>query len=131
VPWLWNWGPALLQMAAIFVLSSQSRLPSLPGGLTGVSGHFIGYFILAVAFVRGFARGRWTGVTARVATWAWVASAAYGASDEFHQRFVPGRDSSIADWVTDLAGAAVGVALALAWRRRMARVEPEPGRRAV
>src|SRR5688572_22446263 len=33
VPWLWNWGPALLQMAAIFVLSNQPRLPSLPGGL--------------------------------------------------------------------------------------------------
>ena len=128
MPWLWNWGPALVQMAAIFVLSNQPRLPSLPGGLTGGTGHFIGYFILGVAFVRGFARGQWSGVTPKAAVWAWLASAAYGFSDEFHQSFVPGRNVSIADWLTDLAGAAAGVALALWWRRR---VRQEAGSRAV
>ena len=39
---------------------ASPTLPSLPGGLTGYTGHFIGYCILGVAFVRGFARGRWT-----------------------------------------------------------------------
>jgi VanZ family protein len=124
--WLWIWGPALLQMAAIFTLSNQPRLPSLPGGLTGYTGHFIGYFILAVAFVRGFARGRLSGVTPAAGAAAWMASAVYGVSDEFHQRFVPGRNASIEDWVADVAGAAVGVAVAFAWRSRR-----ESGSRAV
>ena len=121
MPWLWNWGPALLQMAAIFVLSSQPRLPSLPGGLTGYTGHTIGYFILAVALLRGFARGRWQGATPGAAAGAWLFAAAYGASDEFHQSFVPGRDSSVADWLADLAGAALGVTVVLLWRRRVTR----------
>ena len=121
MPWLWNWGPAVLQMAAIFVLSSQPRLPSLPGGLTGYTGHFIGYFILGVALVRGFAHGRWAGVTTKAAALAWLTAAAYGFSDEFHQSFVPGRDSSVADWVADAGGAAAGIAIALAWRRRLHR----------
>jgi VanZ family protein len=47
-----------------------------------------------------------------------MASAVYGVSDEFHQRFVPGRNASIEDWVADVAGAAVGVAAAFAWRSR-------------
>ncbi len=29
----------------------------------------------------------------------------YGISDEWHQSFVPGRDSSIGDWLADTAGA--------------------------
>jgi hypothetical protein len=128
VQWLWIWGPALLQMAAIFVLSNQAQLPSLPGGLTSYTGHFIGYFILGAAFVRGFARGRLAGVTPKAAVLAWLASGAYGLSDELHQRFVPGRDSSVADWVTDLAGAAVAVGAARLWRRYASQ---EPGSRAV
>lgn len=118
VRWLWIWGPALLQMAAIFTLSSQPQLPSLPGGLAGPTGHFIGYFILGAAFVRAFAGGRWSGVTPRVAAWSWIASAAYGLSDEFHQRFVPGRDASVDDLIVDAAGAAVAVGAAILWRRR-------------
>jgi VanZ family protein len=36
--------------------------------------------------------------------------ALYGASDEFHQAFVPYRTPDILDWITDVAGAALGVA---------------------
>jgi VanZ family protein len=122
VRWLSIWGPALLQMGAIFTLSSQPRLPSLPGGLTGYTGHFIGYFILGAALLRGFARGRWTGVTAKAAALAWIGSAVYGLSDEFHQQFVPGRTSTMGDWLADLAGAAAGVAVPLMWRRRLDRM---------
>lgn len=120
--WLWIWGPALLQMAAIFTLSSQPTLPSLPGGLTGYTGHFIGYFILSAALLRGFARATWPGVTMSTGTAAWAVSALYGLSDEFHQRFVPGRNASVEDWLADLLGAATAVAIAWWWRQRLDRV---------
>ena len=35
----------------------------------------------------------------------------YGASDEYHQSFVPRRDSSLGDVAKDLGGALVGSAL--------------------
>jgi VanZ family protein len=40
----------------------------------------------------------------------------YGASDEFHQSFVPGRDASWLDLLTDTAGAAT--TLGVVWWRR-------------
>ncbi len=44
-------------------------------------------------------------------------AAAYGASDEFHQAFVPGRDADVFDWLVDVAGAVLGAALAArTWR---------------
>ena len=38
--------------------------------------------------------------------------ALYGASDEWHQSFVPGRQVSAFDWIADLVGVAVGLWLA-------------------
>jgi VanZ family protein len=120
--WLWVWGPALAQMAAIFVLSSQPDVPSLPGGLTNHTGHLVGYAILSVLLLRALAGARWVGVTAWTATLAAIASALYGVTDEWHQTFVPGRDASAGDLVADAAGAVIGVTLVLLWRRHLAGV---------
>ena len=35
----------------------------------------------------------------------------YGALDEWHQGFVPGRDASVGDWVADSAGVILGLVL--------------------
>jgi VanZ family protein len=40
--------------------------------------------------------------------------ALYGATDEFHQRFVPGRDPDIHDWLADLTGSTIGALLSAA-----------------
>ena len=37
------------------------------------------------------------------------ALAAYGALDELHQLFIPGRDGSVSDWAFDALGIAVGL----------------------
>jgi VanZ family protein len=42
----------------------------------------------------------------------------FGAADEWHQRFVPGRAAAMADWLADILGAITG-ALSAAWYRRM------------
>ena len=49
-----------------------------------------------------------------------VIAAAYSLTDEYHQRFVPGRTSSIVDCGIDTAGAAIATLIVLAWDRRKA-----------
>lgn len=55
---------------------------------------------------------------------AWLVAAGYGAVDELHQSFVPGRVASPSDWLTDAASAALVIVLlrgcagvAPRWRR--------------
>ncbi len=41
----------------------------------------------------------------------------YGFVDEFHQLFVPGRDSSLLDVAYDTLGVSIGLGVALIWRK--------------
>jgi VanZ family protein len=116
-----NWAPAAAQMAAIFVFSSFPRLPSLPVGLAGYTGHFIGYALLGALATRGFARAQWTGVSSAAGWRALLLSTAYGITDEFHQSFVPGRTPTVSDWCADTFGAAFGIALVMWVARRVGR----------
>jgi VanZ family protein len=111
--WLWVWGPAATQMAAIFALSSVSGVPDLPGGLSNYTGHFIGYGLLGVLALRGFAGARWAAVNSSSAWRAVALASAYGVTDEVHQSFVQARTASLEDWAADTIGAVVGVALVL------------------
>ena len=62
------------------------------------------------------------GRTPRGALFLAVALASlYGATDEFHQSLVPGRDADVVDWVADTLGAAIGAALATAAIRALRR----------
>lgn len=52
---------------------------------------------------------------------AWLALALaslYGAGDELHQAFVPGRSADAADWLADTLGAAVAVLALHGWAGR-------------
>jgi VanZ family protein len=111
--WLWVWGPAVAQMAAIFALSSMSGVPDLPGGLSNYTGHFIGYGLLGTLLLRGFAGARWAAVSPSSGWRAVVLASAYGVTDEVHQAFVPGRTSSVEDWAADTIGAVTGIVLVL------------------
>ena len=114
-------------MAALFFASSLPTVPRLPGDPANYAAHFSAYFVLGVLLVRAFAGGRWSGVGAGAAVRAWVVSAVYGATDELHQRWVPGRYPAVDDWVADVAGAAVGIAIVLAVGMLRARTgTPEP-----
>jgi VanZ family protein len=123
--------PALLVMAGIWFLSSQSILPT-PKGVFGFDKvqHFIAYFVLAVSLGLWFFSGRpqkrqWAPCVASAA----IASA-YGIIDEIHQYFVPGRDCNIWDWIADSAGAVMGgLAVLFLFRvinRRGVRAVPAP-----
>lgn len=87
--------------------------------MSGFSGadklvHGAFYGILAALVVRAMLRiGGWK----RLATTA-IALSAFGAVDEWHQGFIPGRSPSIADWGADSIGALVGLLTATAARQR-------------
>ena len=96
-------------MALIFFLSSLHDAP-LPPGMSDKSGHGLGYIGLSVLIVRAMTGGLPRPVSLRVAVAAVALTVAYGASDEFHQRFVAGRSSDVADLGADAAGAGIGAA---------------------
>jgi VanZ family protein len=47
----------------------------------------------------------------RITAVAFVLSAIYAASDEFHQSFVPSRSASVRDVLIDMCGAAIGLSM--------------------
>ncbi|HVB37178.1 MAG TPA: VanZ family protein [Vicinamibacterales bacterium] len=113
---LWLWLPPALYMGLIFYLSAQANpLPLLTAHVWDKLLHAIEYAGLGVLLLRAFKGERLPWRTALLL--ALVLTSLYGASDEWHQSFVPGRDSEIADWYADTTGGGIG-ALAgflLAW----------------
>ena len=94
---------------------------SLPGSLVPSEAssfdkaiHFTIYAILAVLLAKQISEvtGRW-----RAAALTILLTAAFGAADEWHQGFIPGRSTELGDWEADSLGAVVG-ALAVAATRR-------------
>ncbi|MBI4624416.1 MAG: VanZ family protein, partial [Verrucomicrobia bacterium] len=83
--------------------------------------HFMVYGLLATLVCR-LGRG-W-----RALAWALVAVSAFGATDEWHQTFVPGRSSEFADWIADTLGAALAVLLYARWARYRQWLERPLGR---
>jgi VanZ family protein len=61
------------------------------------TGHFLAYGGLGMLVLRAVAGARWGGVNANTSFAAWGITAAYGVSDEFHQRFVVGRTAAVDD----------------------------------
>jgi VanZ family protein len=97
-------------MAVIYVLSGMPDIGPLPAGVSDLTAHFVGYALLGVLVLRAVAGARWSGVSWSAAGRAWLISAIYGVTDEFHQSFVDTRTPSAADWSADAAGAAVAIA---------------------
>ena len=119
---LWQWGPAVVYMAAIFVVSGVPDIGPLPANTSDKLAHFVVYGLLGVLLTRAFAGARWAGYTTVAAVQAWIVAVLYGVSDELHQSFVPGRTPSAGDTLADAAGAALGalaILLAVRWARRV------------
>ncbi|MDR2068736.1 MAG: VanZ family protein [Spirochaetaceae bacterium] len=101
-------------MAVIWGLSSQSILPQ-PKGILGLDKvqHIIAYLVLAGTVSLWFFRGQGTSYRWRTLFLIFFITLAYGAIDELHQYFVPGRDCNVWDWLADSLGAMMGTALAI------------------
>ena len=104
------WIPAIAWAAMLFALSSQPVLPSAPG-VNDKMAHALGYGLLGVLCLIGLTEGEWRRITWRRGLAAVALATVYGATDEFHQSFVPGRSPDVADLMADTVGAALAVAV--------------------
>jgi VanZ family protein len=99
--------------AVIFAVSSLSLGGgglAIPDWLT----HGGAYALLSVLTCRALAGGFALPLSWRAGMLSVLLSTAYGVSDEWHQSFVPQRDSSAADVAKDFGGAAL--AALVYWR---------------
>ena len=123
-PRLLRWLPAVCCMAAIFALSARSGgeldawLPWFQKLFPELHSfnpvHYLAYFILSLTFSYGFGLRRMNVWRCLLVVLLCVA---YGATDEWHQSFVPKRSPDVRDLLHDGIGAAVA-ALAV-WLRRL------------
>lgn len=143
-----NWMPVLAWMLLIFVGSSDvlsaehtSRflVPFLLwldphiSAATVVSihfalrkiGHFTEYAILAALLWRGLSGTFNTAGKTILALSTFVVAAAFAASDEFHQSFVPSRTASVHDVMLDCIGALVAVLFCVMFARARSRQAAE------
>jgi VanZ family protein len=102
-------------MALITYWSSQATLPIDQPAVANVLHGFQHRFAHAVTFGLLALLARWAfdGMP-RAAVWAVVLASLFGATDEWHQSFTPGRHAGADDWAADTAFAAVAL---YAWSR--------------
>jgi VanZ family protein len=101
-------------MLIIFAASSQPKAVVPDFGAWDLTvkkiGHLLIYAALGLAWQSGLAGGVGQAPTAGQAVLAVLLAGFYGATDEYHQSFVPGRGAGVLDIAIDSAGAALGVA---------------------
>jgi VanZ family protein len=116
-PFLVCWGPAILFMSIIFILSSipSQSLPVFGSHdlLVKKFSHAIGYALLAFSIIWGLGRNDLKAIAL-----AWMLAVLYAFSDELHQAFVPGRMGSLVDVGIDALGAILGLLPSLYQRLR-------------
>lgn len=110
---VFRWLLVIAYAAAIFWVSSLSRPPlEIEQRFIDKPLHFVEFFLFGALLVwtvhaRSAPRPGLVGICI-------VVGILYGASDEIHQMFVPGRVCELADVIADAAGAATGI---FVWRR--------------
>jgi VanZ family protein len=129
-----RWALALAIMLLLWYASSGPvplRVDSRIGSIAHNGMHVVAYAALGASFHLASVRGPSDLAAGVQAGWPWSSlsvTAVYGVIDELHQSFVPGRVSSLADAVSDLGGAALGItATSLVLAGRAARPMPALG----
>jgi VanZ family protein len=93
-------------MLIIFIQSSigSIKLPDIEFDLADKFLHFLVFGILAILTARGFRNSNINVLKKYYISFAILICVLYGASDEIHQYYVPGRHSSWEDWIADILG---------------------------
>jgi VanZ family protein len=116
--------PAILWAIFIFILSSipASGFPSLPFPVPDKLVHAVLFFVLCFLVYRALRnQTRFPKLSLHSLSISLVFTASYGALDEFHQLFVPGREADVYDFLADFVGGCIcAVALFVVHRRHRA-----------
>ena len=106
-----HWLPAIVWAIGLFILSAWTSPPKVGEAMPHMDKavHWILFSGQCWFVALALRRSHKLTLPATLAFAILIASA-YGAVDEFHQRFVPHRTCDIADWVADTLGAAAGAA---------------------
>ena len=98
--------PWQLGMVLIFISSSLSAddLPDIAFKLSDKLIHFVLFGTLGVLIFRSLEKMPVRNIRAHAFLWSILFTSLYGALDEMHQYFVPGRFTSLADWIADTLG---------------------------
>ncbi|MCS6244714.1 MAG: VanZ family protein [Opitutus sp.] len=109
-PSRWQWGYALA-LAATVVWASSFGQVALPDCADFVNfdklAHASVFGLMATLVLRPF--------RSRPIVWSIIIVSLFGAVDELHQNFTPGRSMDILDWVADTTGAVVAVSAYTFW----------------
>ena len=119
------WGPVAGYCAGIFYLSSLTMPPAPMDLVPDKLGHIILYGGLGFLAARYLRIGHGFGGFA-ICALAAIFCLIYGATDEFHQYFVEGRNAEIGDVVADFFGGIVGGSTYILLRRDGLRTDPKP-----
>ena len=108
-----RWWPAIVWAGLIEVATSWPN-PPIPAGLPEQSDkvvHTTMYAVLGFLVARALARpgARLASMLRGLAVVAAISG--FGALDEWHQRFIPGRGVELGDWMADTTGGLLGVLL--------------------
>jgi len=114
------WLPVIVWMGVIFIGSSLGKVPQVGGetmdGLVHRVAHVLEFAVLGALLLRATSNGK--PVLKREIIITLIVIGLYGASDEVHQRFTPGRSSECSAVLFDVAGGAIGVWVWQRWARR-------------
>ncbi|MGE3801948.1 MAG: VanZ family protein [Candidatus Kapaibacterium sp.] len=105
--------PLLVYCVGIFTLSSFP-LPEMPNfgfDFQDKLNHIVAYFLMTLLAYRAIT---WLGRKSqfergKLVLFAFLFVALYGATDEVHQMFVPGRTADVFDWIADCVGAGLSI----------------------
>lgn len=125
-----RWALVVAYSGVIFYLSSRSTLPAIGPEFPEKDKalHITAYAVWGLLFSIAL-RATWPGLREWPALLLTVlAGILYGASDEFHQSFVPNRTADLLDLVADGVGASLGALLHRLWHYRNAIRRSSPGR---
>ena len=111
---------ALAWMTTIYYLSSHP-MPEIDLGFSAQDKliHLVGYGLLG-ALLLGAMPWREGGYRPRHVVFAAMLATLYGLTDEWHQAYVPGRNSDVLDMIADAIGAALGSGMLWALTQRFA-----------
>ncbi|MGA2298315.1 MAG: VanZ family protein [FCB group bacterium] len=105
--------PAVIIAIILFFLSAQSELPHIDFGFVWSDKveHIIAYFGYGLSLIFAVF-GNSTDIKLKKGIIiVLIIGGLFGASDELHQLYVPGRDCSFFDWLADVIGISLSLPL--------------------